>query len=554
MKTLLFLERRLASNAIWSVLTNAKRLIPVAILFTAFAVTLAQSIAFSIYPDRLGAPQLTMLRDMPIDTIEAWLSMILVGGCVLVLYNSFNSGLLIFSPSQIDFLFPLPIPRRTVLLFKLAKDYLKYAAYIFGIGVMIAPIIIQALSVLGVSFMPYGWVSIAALVGLILAVINTAHVINLIFSSSYQKLAQAGVLIKTVLLGVLLVTVIIAVFAFLSTGDLGTGVTYANSFPLFKWLFVPARWCASLMLAPLIGITDENWIRLGLIWFTTIVMFAVLVSRRENIYEPALQPSAAYYARRMAAMTGDRESIRVDDLRNKQMKRAGLTLPPFGTGWSAMLWKNLQVRVRVRGWRMLLELAAPWLLAYAVGATQQNPELIKYTPLFIPYMAGMLAMTIQPEVRSEIKHASITKCMPITPWKVAMAHILESLAYVILFALFVSLAAVMMLPGIDRQLLAACALFTPFFAFALIPPLYIAALFYPNARDFVQNFLSVIVGLLFAAIAVTPTFALLLFNYVSLHLDMWPITLLLCSVDLVIGLGGAIIAGAVYDAFDPGAE
>ena len=58
----------------------------------------------------------TAWSSVPIENIEAYLTMFLVGGCILVLYNSFNSGLLIFSPSQVDFLFPLPIPRRTVLL------------------------------------------------------------------------------------------------------------------------------------------------------------------------------------------------------------------------------------------------------------------------------------------------------------------------------------------------------------------------------------------------------------------------------------------------------
>jgi len=379
-------------------------------------------------------------------------------------------------------------------------------------------------------------------------------VINLVFTTSYQRLAQTGAMIKTALLGVLLVIVLVAVAAFFSSKDVGTSVQFTTSFPLFKWLFTPARWCAGLMLAPLTGVTNTDWQQLGIIWLAAAIMFVILVSRRENIYEPALQPSAAYHARRMAAMSGDQETMRANVLAEKRAKRAGLSVKPFGTGWSAVLWKNLQVKVRVRGWRLILELAAPWLLAYAVSATQDKQEVIQYTPLCIPYMAAMLAMTVQPEVRSEIKHSNMTKCMPIEPWKVVIAYIITSLSYTVVFVVSLCAAVLIFLPGVDVALLVACSVFTLFFAFAVIPPLYIGALFYPNIRDFVQNFLSVIIGLLFAGIAVSPTVALLLVNYVMFGLGVWPMTALLCVVNLIIGLGGAIVAGQVYDSFDPGVE
>src|SRR5690606_34831913 len=128
----------------------------------------------------------------------------------------------------------------------------------------------------------------------LLIVVNIAHTINIVFTFGYERLKQARVVIKAVLFIGPVSAVLYGLYQYASTGSSYMSVMWAANSPVMNALFAPARWCAVLLLAPLYSLTPEDWRNFALLWILAGASFALLMSRRENIYEPSLGISASF--------------------------------------------------------------------------------------------------------------------------------------------------------------------------------------------------------------------------------------------------------------------
>ncbi len=127
MKPLLYLEYRQLVNAIKNTLRSPKRLIP-ALVIGAWVISwfLQSVLIFSGNGPRAGlVPRLWHVSEIPTDLIRVMVFLCVSVGSVLVIYIAFNSGMMVFSLAQVDFMFPTPISRKKVLLYKLVNDYVK---------------------------------------------------------------------------------------------------------------------------------------------------------------------------------------------------------------------------------------------------------------------------------------------------------------------------------------------------------------------------------------------------------------------------------------------
>lgn len=555
MKPLLYLEIRQFINSLKNTARSPKRLIPALIFaacFFSWFLNMALLVSGAARPEHhdltkmLNAPQ-----NAPIFHASAFL--MLCFGSLAVLFQAFSSGSLIFSIAHIDFLFPTPIPRRSVLLVKLVKDYLKYA---FWIAFFVTFMGMPATAAMGTSLFPYGLLSIAALTAYLLFVVNVAHTINIVFTFGYERLRQVGKLVKLVLGLAILSAIALGVFQYVqSSGNCYLSVVCAADSPVIKTIFTPADWCASLVLAPLVPPNYDDLAHLGLLWVLAAASFVLLMSRRENIYEPSLGISARATKVRQAMRSGDATALRVQMMNEKGQKSAGLlVIPPFGRGAVALLWKGLLTRYRMSLNQIIAMLLLPALVSYLLQRFIPLDKVLHYLPVMLVYLSFVLSITAQPQVRSELKHANILKAMPIAPWKVMLVAAVNGAAYLSAGILVFAASMWLFVPVARNEILYASAIGSPFLGFACISATIIPALMYPDMRDSAQNFFCNLIGFMLISIAVVPTVMMGVVFFGVMKVPLYVVLIPLCAVNALIGAAGVAVSGAIFRKFDPTSE
>ncbi|MEN6356378.1 MAG: putative ABC exporter domain-containing protein [Armatimonadota bacterium] len=551
MRPLLYLELRQFVNSIKNSIRSPKRLIPF-LLMAAYVVSMMiQGLVVFSSGVRPRQPDFDALQAIQPEVVEAILFIVLSVGCMMVIYNSFSSGALIFSIAHIDFLFPTPVSRRHVLLIQLIKDYLKNGFYVTFLYFIIGGPVYQAL---GVRMMPLGLVSIVGLTVLLVTVINIAHTINIIFTFGFEKLRQAGLIIKVILFVGPISAIAYGLFQYFATGSSYASILWATNSPVISFFFAPVRWCTALLLAPLTGMTSEEWRLFVQLWALAIGSFALLMSRKENIYEPSLGISARMARRKLAMRQGDFAGVRMAALREKGTKRlSGLDIPPFGAGATALLWKSLLLRYRVSKSQLGMMLVVPVVMVYIIRqvASGQIGEILPYLPVVLLYVVWLLSLMAPNEVRTELKHANILKSMPIAAWKIMLAQTVNSVIYLTAGVLVFSAAMWAIIPQTRGETLLACALGAPFLGFANVSLTNISGLAYPDARDTAQNYISGLFSFLLVSIAVLPTIVLALICIYVFKTSYYTAAITTSIGNLALGAAGVAVSGLIFRRFDP---
>lgn len=551
MKPLLYLEIRQFINSIKNAFRSPRRLIPALLVAAGIFSWVLQS-AFLIsgtgHLGRHGMPGLNAAA-MPTEMIRAVAFLMLSFGSLVILFQAFSTGSLVFSIAHIDFLFPTPISRRAVLLVKLVKDYLKYA---FWVTFMVIFTGVPLLMSINVRLFPAGLWSIAALTAYILFVINVTHAVNIIFTFGFERLKQTGKLVKLIMGVTFGSAVVIGVRQYLMSGDCCFSVLWAVNSPVIKTIFAPADWCASLVLAPLEGVTSADTIHLGLLCGLAAASFAFLMSRKENIYEPSLGVSVRATRVRQAMRSGDATALRVQMMQEKGKKSAGMmVIPPFGKGAVALLWKSLAIRYRMSWTQLLMVLVLPGVVTFVIQRSVNVQEILCNLPFVLVYLTYIMSITIQPQVRAELKHANVLKSMPIAAWKVMLAQVVNGSLYLTLGISVFAASMWLFVPATRNDLLKVCAIGSPFLGFACVSATVIPALMYPDTRDSAQNFFCSLIGFMLISFVMIPTVVLGVVLFGLANVSYYGALIPMCIVNLLLGAVGVSVSGAIFRRFDP---
>lgn len=555
MKPLLYLELRQFINALKNTLRSPRRLIPALLIGAGAFAWIVQTVLFmsrAAPPPQQGLGLLGAVEN-PSELIKVGSFLFLSFGSLVIIYQAFSTGSLVFSIAHIDFLFPTPIPRRSVLLVKLLKDYLKYTFWVaFFVTFTGAPIM---LALHHGSLFPYGFVSIAAFTAYVLFVVNMAHTVNIVFTFGFERLKQAGKFVKLVLVLAFASAMLVGVRMYATSGDSFFSLQEAANSPVIKAIFAPADWCSGLLVAPLRSVTDTEMIHLGFLWALAFASFGLLMSRKENIYEPSLGVSVRALRVRQAMRSGDVTAVRVQMMREKDKKRAGLlVIPPFGRGAVALLWKSLLIRYRMSWNQLALMLVLPGIIVFVIQRSLATEEIMRNLPFILLYMAFLMSITVQPHVRAELKHANILKSMPISAWKMMLVGAVNGSIYLTMGILVFAVSMWVFVPATRTDLLKTCAIGSASLGFACVSATMIPALLYPDMRDQAQNFFCNLFGVMMVSVAIIPTIVLgavlLWLVGVPYYVALVPI----CAANLVIGAAAVSISGAIFRRFDPTSE
>lgn len=555
MRALLYLELRQLVNSIRNTTRSPKRLIPMLIMAAWIFSWLLQNILFltgTPVPQPSGPNVNEAIRQLPIEMIHAGVFLLLSFGSMVVVFQGFSSGLLIFSIAHIDFLFPTPVSRRKVLAVKLLKDYLKYGMWTAFFFLFVG---LPALGSLNVSFWPSGLCGIAGVTALLLLVVNVAHTINLVFTFGFERLRQAGAVIKSVLVAALASAVIFGLYQYSATGDSYASILWAADSPFVKFVFAPAQWCSTLILAPIVGVVREDLAHLGYLWLLAVGSFVLLMSRKENVYEPSLGISVKFAKRRQAIRSGDYAGIRMDEMLERgATSPTGFSIPPFGRGAVALVWKNVLSKFRVSRSQFAVMIVLPALVVFLIRRFIDEPPVLSNLPFLLLYMAYVLSMMAQQEVRSELKYANILKPMPIAGWKVMLVQSLTASLYLGAGVLAFGASMRLLAPETRSELLVLCIVTAPFLGFATISTTMIPSLLYPDARDSAQNYICNMVGFLLISIATIPTIVLGIVLLAVAEVPYLYAVALICAANVIVGAAAVSISGSLFRRFDPTSE
>jgi len=555
LKSLIYLESRIFINSIRNLSRSPKRLIPGLIFFAWLIATIANLWQVSNYNSSHSSPQFDALQAMPIGRIETGVFVLLASISAIIIYNAFDSGIMAFSISDVDFLFATPIPRQDVLMFRLLKDYLKYTVWVLLMTMFMLPLISAGFGAIGLSLMPEGLISLSAILALVYLVANIAHLVNIIFSFGFQRMQTAGVVVKSVILAVPAIAVVYTLIQYFRTGDIWVSLLWAVDSPVPQYLFAPAKWTAGLFLAPLIGMTRDGWGQLFMLWVLAGFSFLILLSRRENIYEPAIQTSVKTAQRRSAISSGDQMELIVNKLRDKGVTRRGMvTLPSSASPLEAVFWKNVLVRYRSSTLRVIFSLLAPILVVIYLWQVIPDKQVVVYLPLFIAYMSFVLPFSVQPEMRSDLRYAAVIKSTPVSGLGVMLAQAACTLLYAVPGIFGMGLAFWFLMPASRGELLFASSVTAVFLLFSNTTAFMIAGLLYPNNKDVAQNYLCVIVGMIFSSLIFVPTVIIALFTKWYLGLSITESAAAVCLANVILGAAGVTLAGQIYRAYEPSGE
>jgi hypothetical protein len=553
LRPLIYLELRHLINAIKFAAKRPKRLIPAFTIGLWIIMSLVQSLVFMSNPTgRVGVDQKT-LPHLPTESIKTLLVVLLTIGGAALLYSAFSSGMMVFSLAHIDFLFPLPVRRRSVLLLKLAKDYIKYACIVSLMYLILGPMM---LGWVNVPVLPWGLMSIAALTGLIIFFVNTANVISIVFTFGFERLSRLGTAAK---LALILIPVGLGVFLayhLVMAGGDTAALVEANSSAVIRVLLAPVSWTASLSLAPLEGVTiPDDYMMLAGIWALALISFLLLIARKENIYEPSLGVSVRYARRRQAIRSGGQVELMADALREKGTRRiGGRAIPPFGRGATAFLWKNLLVRYRLSRKQMVLMFVMPLAIIYVVKVAVHQSQSLQFMPLILFYAVWVIALSMQGDARADLKYANITKSIPVASWKLVLAQTASYALFIVAGTLVFGGAMLVLLPEARTSLALAAMAGAPFLGFVTIPAVLIPSILYPDSRDMVQNYLCGMFSMLFSGLSIAPAAVAAGLVLLRLHQPPGWALAAACAVMLATSAVGIGIAGIAYEKFEPTGE
>lgn len=549
MKPLLYLELRQLINSVKAAFKSPKRLVP-AVIITAWmlAVVIQDIMAASGigHPLLFAGPAIKL--GLPIGPIRDTIFTLLTIASACFIYTALADGLLVFSPSHIDFLFATPVSHRHVLIFKLLRDYAKYALYA---GLFFSVLGSPLYHLLSVPMYPELLLSWLGTVLLIIFVMNLTHTLNIVATAGIQRFRVAKLLVQLVVLALVVVILSTAVVAFAWTND--TLASARQAIHAVQFVLAPIAWATDIILVPLRGVVYE---REELFWLFLLALGStlLLLGRHEDIYEPSIGVSTRIARIRSAIRAGDVTTARIEAAGQKSKPSFFvLPIPPFGRGASSLLWKNLAVRVRTSSLSIAVIALAPVAVAAIVGGNVYEPNVRQMTPLALPYVAWILALMGQQELRSELRQANLIKSMPLSPFRAMVVQVVYEWLPVVLVVLTSGFGLWHFVPDVDGYVLGVSMALAIGFGFTCVSVISIPVLLYPDARDKMQDIIAHVLSFLLASVAILPSILVVaLAKWFKLPLPAAILALLM--VNAAISFLALTVVGNLYAKFDPTAE
>lgn len=549
MRALLYITVRRFLNAFKRVPGSPRLLLPVLFFGLVFGL---QLVAFFLMGGRGGQEPLPAFS--PNELIEggpgalrAAIRGLLLLGVFSSVVAAFGEGNLFFSQSDVDFLFPAPLSRRAVLLFRMLGAYAAFIIPLFYVPFAVGGGLAARAGVTPLAYWP-------GVLGAWLFLLMAANLSQTVLlnrprdeddATTREKIRKA---LAWVGFGLLLLGGFIFYLAVSGENGLGMrALLRAVNSHLVSVLFFPIAWASDLFLVAFDGWSMAAVGKLLALLALAGGSFALLFSRDRDFYEAAMNTSAKRTRIVTAVRSGDAGAILSQMAAEGQLAR-GRELRSFGGGARAILWKDLLsiTRTPPRSWITLLVIAAfPALFGRAFGGQSGDGGIAFWVFLFLLNMSNIFLLSL----RDMLRRADIMKALPVPPARLVLAEL--TLSIVQLTALGWLSLGLMVALGTGRGPLTLVAFLTlPTMAALLLMVQTSFVLLYPNRGDQAQNTIGGLLGLLASMLSLIPTIAVGL----ALYLAGMPPLLVGVGIgltNLTAALAALAFATVLWQRFDP---
>ena len=547
MRILLYLKLRQFVNYIIVTARTPKRLIPALIMILYFVGVFVPQIfvmrGASGHGHRMGV-------QLP-EIVPTLVFLLFAAVLIHQVHKAFSEGMLVFGPSDVDFLFPMPIDPRKILALKLATIYVKLGLYVAFFTFIF---LLQLGMVMGAQagLVVRAWLGVIFFMAF---VVNIRTFINLISTFRDGTKWWAPLVVRAVANGFVIVTLGSIAYLWWATGSLSGAAVHVLSHPVYTIMLLPARWAAD-QVACVLGaanpVAGRELLAMGLL---TLITFVLVMLRNENPYEPSLAISARAAAVRAAMREGGLARVRTLAW-NRRVRKSNVrsVVPPFGRGAIAIVWKNLNITARTSGTAAVTGalIIAGLLIASKIAYPHAVPPIAVegVASAILGYVTFIIAIYALQLFRGELKMANILKPMPIPSWQIVMAQaahgavLIGGLAGVI--AIMVGLTYGLSLRG--PLLLVAIA--APFVAYSAFCWQSTIAILYPRWDDPTQQFVGGLLATFSGMISVIPAGVVVGLLY-AFRFGSLLAALGVAAVSVAMSAGGIAASGYLYSRFDP---
>lgn len=525
-------------NSLRTTLTEPRKFIPILVFVAAMGFNVFNLFFLGSAGHNGAMPPLADYIRPHIAAGHAIIFGVLILAALAQVESGLTGGALTFSLSDVDYLFPSPISRRTVLLYKVPMILLRnlfYAAIFlvfayFAFWRFAVSDKNTALSPLPLYISVFAWLCTYTCLAVTLEVVFGLGKAALARKCSWTLVLIAGAV------------VVAAVY----TGGID-GLTILERSPLVWVPLYPCRLLADVFAAPISGHPIGGAVA-QLLAFAAAAL-VLLLSRNEDFYEASLAGSERIARIRSAAKQGNFAAMIAARARERtkpaKERVRPYTLPLFGRGAGALLWAHLSAASK----RPLVNFAVPFGGGFAVsyGLTTWGPrfsaDLILGIDAYVTWL--YLLVATRSAYRQCRELGSLVRPMPIRAWKTVVADVLPT---VLTASLWGWGAALPLLGsnGKDAPLaVTGLLLIGPGIICPLALVQYVIALWYPSAEDKLQQMLSGFVSMALmglVALALTP------FVLIPAVLDApLPVTLAVSFIGcFCVSVGFLLFAASVY--------
>lgn len=493
MKALLFLNVHLFKNTLMRTLKNPKQIIPALFLLFFFTFPLATFYALDI--PEMPSPYTTQTAK-PI--IFSFLTMI----TWITIFHSTTKNTLVFSLPEIDFLFPSPVRRKTILLNHLLGSFIKLILQYLG---MAALVLFIFSSIYHFSFLPRVFFLGTALSTAMIFASNLGNLVSLV-SSHLPELNQRRNRRILLMVGVLFLGLILGyIFSLLLQGTppvqavtktLNSSVVRIFMYPMAAASDVAVAWKITLNIV----------LKIFLLLFLCLVTTWGILSVETHFYEASEATSRELWE---SVQKIRRQEVLVSESFVKRIH----TVKPFGKGSTALIWKNLVGTLR--DVRMLLSTFFMIIFLFFLMFIREAEFFSALFFLF--FLVFITSSYARWDFREDLRRIEIIKLIPDSNFKIVLSEVAVPSLFCTLFSYLFLIISYVIFPSTESKALLTgfSVVALPLFSVIMVTILNFSALYYPPQTE--NQIIPGILSMIFMIIVLGPSLLVLVLS-ILLHM------------------------------------
>lgn len=405
MKALLYLNVRLFKNMVIKTLKNPRQVVPALFIASLFVFPL-----LTLYTIDIPETQIQPFPPYTTETVKPVIFSFLTFVTWMTVLHSVTKNTLVFSLSEIDFLFPSPLKRKTILLNRILINYVKIAFQYLGISAFMLFIFS---TIYKFAFWPrilFLWLAI--FLSMVFAS-NLGGLISLV-SSHLSELKR--VRNRRILMGVAVIFLsIIGLYIYQYTNEgipLTKAVAQALNSSVVRTLMYPMA--AASDVAVTWNFTVNTGLKIVFLTALCVVTLWGVLSVEAHFYEASEVTSRELWE---SVQKMRRQEVVVSESFVKKMRK----INPFGRGATALIWKNLVGMVR--DIRTLLPTIFMSMFLFVLMLVREAEFAFFSALFFLFFLVFITTGYIRWDFREDLRRIEIIKLIPDSNFRIVLSEI-----------------------------------------------------------------------------------------------------------------------------------